>query len=129
MPLNISALAPGPAGTTMLGERGGIEAAAQRGLERQQREREEAAARDGKVLNDTMSASGTTLYSENTKSDGSERDIHLVKPSSDLDSKKTHEDAIHPQGDDGLSQKHREGKWERFKRNISNSSTAFVSTI
>ena len=123
MPLNISALAPGPAGTTMLGERGGIEAAAQRGLERQQREREEAAAREGKVMNDTMSASGTTLYSENMKSDGSERDIDLVKPSSDLDSKKTHDDASSHtnkphQGDDGLSQKHSEGKWERFKKHF-----------
>lgn len=122
MPLNISALAPGPAGTTMLGERGGIEAAAQRGLERQQREREEA-AREGKVMNDTMSASGTTLYSENTKSDGSERDIDLVKPSSNLDSKKTPEHASSHtnkprQGDDGSSQKHSEGKWERFKKHF-----------
>lgn len=123
MPLNISALAPGPAGTTMLGERGGIEAAAQRGLERQQGEREEAAAREGKVMNDTMSASGTTLYSENRKSDESERDIDLVKPSSDLDSKKAHEHtSSHTnkphQGDDGSSQKHSEGKWERFKKHF-----------
>ncbi|KAF3391215.1 hypothetical protein DPV78_010850 [Talaromyces pinophilus] len=123
MPLNISALAPGPAGTTMLGERGGIEAAAQRGLERQQREREDAAARDVKVMNDTMSASGTTLCSENMKSDGSERNVDLVKPSSGLDSKKAHEDASSHtnkphQGDDGSSQKHSEGKWERFKKHF-----------
>lgn len=108
----------------MLGERGGIEAAAQRGLERRQREREEAAAREGRVLNDAMSDSGMTLYSENMKSDGSERDIHLIKSTSDLDSKKkidedasSHTNKTH-KGDDGWSQKHSKGKWERFKKHF-----------
>ncbi|RAO67575.1 uncharacterized protein BHQ10_003587 [Talaromyces amestolkiae] len=123
MPLNISALAPGPAGTTMLGERGGIEAAAQRGLERQQREREEAAARESKVLNDATSDSGTTLTSENVEMDEGKRDNDPVNMKSDLEGEKidqnasSHKENTH-QVDDGSSQKHSEGKWERFKKHF-----------
>lgn len=122
MPLNISALAPGPAGTTMLGERGGIEAAAQRGLERRQREREEAAARESKIMDDAMSDSGTTLASENMKTDESERGQDGLKKSTYLDIKNTRQDVSSVdeshQVDNGSTQKHSEGKWERFKKHF-----------
>lgn len=50
--LDLSAITPGPGGTTMLGEGGGIEAAARRGRERiRQREAAQAAA----AMNDSMS--------------------------------------------------------------------------
>lgn len=123
MPLDISALAPGPAGTTMLGERGGIEAAARRGLERQQREREEAAARESKALNDAVSDSGTTLTSENVEMDEGKREYDLVNMKSDREGKMINEDALsHKENshhvDEGSSQKHNEGKWERFKKHF-----------
>jgi hypothetical protein len=123
MPLNISALAPGPAGTTMLGERGGIEAAAQRGLERQQREREEAAAREGKVMNDAMSESGKTLYFENMKTDEGELDNDLVKTNSNLNGEKIYKDSSSLknkpcQVDNESAQKQSGGKWERFKKHF-----------
>lgn len=123
MPLNISALAPGPAGTTMLGERGGIEAAAQRGLERQQREREEAAVREGKVMNDAMSDSGKTLYSENMKTDEGELGNDLVKPNSNLNGEKIYKDSSSlknkpRQVDNESAQKQSGGKWERFKNHF-----------
>lgn len=121
MPLNISAIAPGPAGTTMLGERGGIEAAAQRGLERQQREREEAAARKGKVPDDAFSDSGTTLTSRDVRMGEDKRDNDPVNTNLYLDGKKVNEDASshnkNPhQVDDRSSKKHSRGKWERFRK-------------
>lgn len=120
MPLNISALAPGPAGTTMLGEGGGIEAAARRGLERQQCEREKVAAREGKVRNDATSDSGTTLASENVKTDNGEPDNDLARTESDLNGKQVYEDAsaAHntPQIHDRSPQSHRQGKWEILKK-------------
>lgn len=107
----------------MLGERGGIEAAAQRGLQRRQREKEEAAAREGKFMDGAMSDSGATLTSEDNQPDGDKHN-HNFKASPDLDSKKTREDASSfrnelyesRQVDKGSVQKQTGGRWNRFKK-------------
>ncbi|BCR92912.1 uncharacterized protein ACHE_80812A [Aspergillus chevalieri] len=65
MGIDLSAITPGPGGTVMLGEGGGIEAAVRRGRERLRREaleREKAGAQ-----NDTMSESTLVLASETNK--------------------------------------------------------------
>lgn len=71
MGFDLSAITPGPGGTVMLGEGGGIEAAARRGRERLRREaleREQAGA-----TNDTMSKSTLVPGSEPDKEANSEQ--------------------------------------------------------
>ncbi|EED22625.1 conserved hypothetical protein [Talaromyces stipitatus ATCC 10500] len=111
-------IAPGPGGTTMLGERGGIEAAAQRGLERRQREKEETAAREGKFMNGAMSDSGTTLTPENDQPEENERvdrktdlELHSKKIDGNISSL-----SDSSEGDNGSAQKQSEGRWERFTK-------------
>ncbi|KAJ5385373.1 hypothetical protein N7517_003284 [Penicillium concentricum] len=64
MVLDWSALAPGPAGTAMLGERG-IEAAARRGRERIRREQAEQREAEKKLQNGDDTASEVTLLPRN----------------------------------------------------------------
>ncbi|KAH8699195.1 hypothetical protein BGW36DRAFT_377440 [Talaromyces proteolyticus] len=115
MPLNISAFAPGPGGTTMLGERGGLDAAAQRGLERQKREREEAAAREGKVLDDTMS--GTTLALEDTKPEINEQ-YQQSRSNGELETKSAPHGDTTTDKSKGPAPKEGEGRWERLKNHF-----------
>ncbi|EAU32690.1 predicted protein [Aspergillus terreus NIH2624] len=113
--LDWSALAPGPAGTAMLGE-GGIEGAARRGLERRRRE---ALMAQEKAANDTTSEATLVCPStQDTKVDaaaGLDSPAHNAdKPTTSIDGLPI-DDAEKPSSTESSSQRSLRDRWRALK--------------